>query len=195
LLKTSHIQIIVILLSLSFTGCASSSAFQEAPRIVQLGHADVDSVPDRIETGTIPLVFDNLKNQFRVDVFSWGGDDWEEVWNITLPKPHVYKIPAISKDIVAQADTTEDGNARIIKTKRGYRVQLANVTEEASAKNIQRRAKSLFKNIYMTFNSPNYKVRGGDFLKRSDADEAAKEAKLMGFRSAWVVPDKINIYK
>ncbi len=193
--KSGYIKIAILLLSLSFSGCASTSAFQEAPRIVPLGETVEDDSNRGLNNNGVQLVFDQLKHQFRIDVFGWGGDDWVDSWNIDLSTPHVYQMKSVIINNPTRVDTSDSSESRILKTKRGYRVQLANVTDEARARGIERRAKSLFENIYMTFNSPNYKVRGGDFLKRSDADKAAKEAKLMGFRGAWVVPDKINIYE
>lgn len=75
-----------------------------------------------------------------------------------------------------------------IKRMRGYRVQLANVTTEREARTIEGRAKSLFSDVYVVFQSPSYKIRGGNFQRRADADNAAGEARRMGFRGAWVVP-------
>jgi hypothetical protein len=78
----------------------------------------------------------------------------------------------------------------------GYRVQIffdsgANSKTRASAKKNQ--FMTMFPNIgaYLTFQSPNYKVRVGDFRTHMDAE--GFKAKIIGeFTDAFVVKDEIN---
>ncbi len=132
----------------------------------------------------------STKQQY-IPVYRFAGDDWTPSWKPRLPEP----APAVQADNggagSARPDTSRYGT---LKRTRGYRVQLANITDEARAKAIEKRAHSLFKTVYIFFQSPSYKVRAGDYTHRADADAAANEARRMGFRGAWVVPDQVNIY-
>jgi hypothetical protein len=78
----------------------------------------------------------------------------------------------------------------------GYRVQIFfdsgnNSKNRAFAKKGQ--FLSMFPNVgaYLTFQSPNYKVRVGDFRTRLDA-EGFKARIIMDFTDAFVVMDEIN---
>lgn len=134
------------------------------------------------------------REQEYVNLYSSSWDDWTPVWSPNLPMPATFDIGTRYQPPrgTASADTAT-GEIRRTRETRGYRVQLANVMSEERARSIEMHAKSLFENIYITFQSPTYKVRAGDFTQRSDADRAAQEAKAMGFRGAWVVPDRVLV--
>ena len=151
----------------------------------------------------IPVKSDNTRRengtrgrqQVWVDVYQHGLDDWQPAWMPVPPPPASFNLAQQQTQrptLPASADST-GGQVRRKRQTQGFRVQLANVMSEDQARAIETRAKPLFDAIYITFRSPNYKVRAGDFTKRSDADRAAAEAKALGFRSAWVVPDRVFV--
>ncbi len=76
----------------------------------------------------------------------------------------------------------------------GYRVQLFSSTdfEEANAKKAE--AQSLFpeEKFYVVYDAPVYKIRGGNFRTRFEADKLSKRLGERGYRNAWIVPDKIE---
>jgi len=159
--------------------------------------ADGPKLVHIINNDTIEVDIDNDLDQIKLDkqnyfnVYSFGGDDWKEIW-----RPRVLKPSVVSTTHQKTSNgTSVDEVDKEIKYKRvrGFRVQLANVLSEDQATRIEERAKELFETVYVTFRSPNYRVRAGDFQRRSEADKAASEARSMGFRGAWVVPDRVNV--
>jgi hypothetical protein len=47
--------------------------------------------------------------------------------------------------------------------------------------------------VYLIFDAPLYKVRVGDVIKKTDAEEIKDIAKDYGYREAFTVPSKVNI--
>jgi len=183
-MRNAYVLLVLAVVLLVTGGCGSSSQMVSAPQLVPQQSAAASTLAINREERS-------STQQRYVEVYKFGGDDWKDTWKPNLRKPSSTEPP---KDVVSgivQESKTVYGK---LKRVRGYRVQLANVTEEGSAKSIERRAKALFETVYVTFQSPSYKVRGGDFTKRSDADAAAEEARGMGFRGAWVVPDQVNVW-
>ncbi|MDE3057215.1 MAG: SPOR domain-containing protein [Bacteroidota bacterium] len=79
------------------------------------------------------------------------------------------------------------------ETVQGYRVQVVatNSFDEAmSARNLLNSAlPDLW--VYMVYDAPTYKVRVGNFLNRADANLSLDSLVAMGYKEAWIVPDKI----
>jgi len=76
----------------------------------------------------------------------------------------------------------------------GFRIQLAATPSLAQAEELERRALDIFGNeVYLVFESPNYKVRVGNFLTTRDAEDLIRLARLNGFPRAWTVPSDIII--
>ncbi len=129
-----------------------------------------------------------------VDVYSVGGDDWTPAWD---PRPRQRVLPGGIRMASPQpagarsASPATGGAAAVSREVQGFRIQLANVLDEESAVAIRKRAEALFDSVYVIFHSPNYKVRAGNYLSRSEADQAARRAREAGFRSAWVVPSRV----
>ena len=46
--------------------------------------------------------------------------------------------------------------------------------------------------VYVMYETPNYKVRIGDYVVREDADKMLKNLHKMGYRSAWVIRTRIT---
>ncbi|MFH0882578.1 MAG: SPOR domain-containing protein [bacterium] len=167
-----------------WNSCTSGSKTLSQPRLVPQQSLAASTLAINREERS------STKQEY-ISIYRIAGDDWQPSWRPQLP-PEVSKVSGKANgDATTTPDTSRYGK---LKRLRGFRVQLANVTDEGSAKRIEKRAYSLFKNVYVIFQSPTYKVRAGDFTRRSDADVAASEARRMGFRGAWVVPDQVNVY-
>ncbi|HNR68326.1 MAG TPA: SPOR domain-containing protein [bacterium] len=70
----------------------------------------------------------------------------------------------------------------------GFRIQLISTRDEQEARAVRTDAlMQLDWPVYMTFDNPYYKVRVGNFLRRSDAEKEMAEAINRGFVDAWVV--------
>ncbi len=80
----------------------------------------------------------------------------------------------------------------------GFRIQITMTKEITEANTIKNDLIALFpeQNVYVIFEAPYYKVRLGDFLDRESANNFLPNLIDKGFKSAWVVPDKVvkNIY-
>jgi hypothetical protein len=118
-----------------------------------------------------------------MNVYALQGEDWKAAWN---PEP----VPPPQFAIGGGAE-----RERRIAHKRGWRVQLFNDPGKSRAQTIAQRAQAFFDTVYVEFQSPNYRVRVGDFVRRSAADRMARTAKGYGFRQAWVVPDRVIVYE
>jgi SPOR domain len=79
----------------------------------------------------------------------------------------------------------------------GFRVQLVATKSIETASLTEQEATDIFaakkQKIYLIFDAPQYKVRVGDFLNRSDAEEIRDLAKDYGYRDAFIVLGKVNI--
>ena len=76
----------------------------------------------------------------------------------------------------------------------GYRVQICAIADKEAARDIQREAILKFnEDIYLTYDSPYYKVRIGDCTTRFEADKLQRLAVEKGFDDAWVVKTKVNV--
>ncbi|MCB2198335.1 SPOR domain-containing protein [bacterium] len=175
--------ILLLVLSFLLPGLGQNSAGAQVPVLI----------PVKKESGR-KARSERGREQEYVNLYRTSSDDWIPVWSPEPPMPATFDIGTRYQP--SRTTTSADsatGEIRRTRRTQGFRVQLANVMSEEQARSIELRAKPLFENIYITFHSPNYKVRAGDFTRRSDADRAAGEAKAMGFRGAWVVPDRVIV--
>jgi cell division protein FtsN len=82
-----------------------------------------------------------------------------------------------------------------VEQKMGFRVQIFSTTslDDAEMRRDEYR-KSLGDStaINIVFDAPYYKVRIGDFLKKSEAEQMTTELKNLGLNEAWIVRDKVN---
>jgi hypothetical protein len=81
----------------------------------------------------------------------------------------------------------------------GFRIQIF----FDSGNNSKTRAKSIYESFlakypdngaYLTFKTPNYKVRVGDFRTKLDAQRFLNEI-IAGYPNAWIIEDQINLPK
>jgi hypothetical protein len=86
-----------------------------------------------------------------------------------------------------ESDTTAE--AELVS---GYRVQICAFSDERAAREIRKEAILKFnQEVYLTYDSPYYKVRIGDCLSRFEADNLQQLAIEKGFKDAWVVRTKV----
>jgi len=75
----------------------------------------------------------------------------------------------------------------------GYRVQLFAGKEYNAALKVKTEAEArLNVPIYVIFVAPQYKVRAGDFVQRTDAENLCSIAQAQGFKDAWVVWSQVE---
>ncbi|RCK72196.1 MAG: hypothetical protein IGBAC_0542 [Ignavibacteriae bacterium] len=75
----------------------------------------------------------------------------------------------------------------------GFRIQIAMTKEINEANTIKNDLINLFpeQNVYVIFESPYYKIRLGDFTDKESANRMLPNIVDKGYKSAWVVPDKV----
>lgn len=75
----------------------------------------------------------------------------------------------------------------------GFRIQIAMTKEISEANTIKSELTDLFpeQNVYVIFESPYYKIRLGNFPDRDSANKILSKIIDKGYKSAWVVPDKV----
>ena len=76
----------------------------------------------------------------------------------------------------------------------GYRVQIFTTHELNEADSILARADSLFLGeAYLRFDAPNYKIRVGNQISRSGAEELQRYARTVGFPRSWVLRTNVVV--
>ena len=75
----------------------------------------------------------------------------------------------------------------------GFRVQVFSSSNIDQAKAKKEEIEPKFPEIpfYLVYDAPSYKIRGGNFLTRFDADRFLKDITAEGYSDAWVVPEKV----
>ncbi|RTZ73789.1 MAG: hypothetical protein DSY99_02515 [Candidatus Neomarinimicrobiota bacterium] len=75
----------------------------------------------------------------------------------------------------------------------GFRVQVlaSNSMTKADSLSIILNS-TLEDSVYVVYETPNYKVRIGDYVVREDADKMRQNLHKMGYRSAWVIRTRIT---
>ena len=105
--------------------------------------------------------------------------NWPIIINNTLDD-------STSFDIVLKADS-------IKYISEGYRVQIlaTRYFEYADSLAISISSK-INDSVYVEFETPNYKVRVGDFINRDSAELLQKELLKMGYKTAWILRTRIT---
>ena len=108
----------------------------------------------------------------------------------TLKEPKI-KLPVMLKPdeplppqfSPAEKDTIVDG----------FRVQVISTQDLNEANRLMMELSSLFGNeVYIIFDSPNYKVRVGNFRSRGNAEKARQRIVDLGHRAAWIIRTKVR---
>jgi len=83
-----------------------------------------------------------------------------------------------------------EGDGELVQ---GFRVQIYSTTDIDAAKSKKAEAESYFPSewFYLQYDPPTYKIRGGNFLQRYEAERFVKLAAEKGFGGAWAVPEKV----
>ena len=75
----------------------------------------------------------------------------------------------------------------------GYRVQILATIQLAKAEQLQKDLSSILnQKIYIVFEAPNYKVRVGNFIDRSKAENFRKNLIKEGYQSSWIIRTRIE---
>ncbi len=75
----------------------------------------------------------------------------------------------------------------------GFRVQVISTQDLNEANRLMMELSSLFGNeVYIIFDSPNYKVRVGNFRSRGNAEKVRQRIVDLGHRAAWIVRTKVR---
>jgi hypothetical protein len=95
------------------------------------------------------------------------------------------------------ADTVSTFNKMIAGTTDGYRVQVISTDNMDEANQV--RAKIYFntknKEVYITFEPPFYKVKAGDFISQSEANDFKFKLNQLGYPEARVIQETVNIFE
>ena len=107
---------------------------------------------------------------------------WPVIVNNTLDD-------STSFDVVLTKDSTQ-------LISEGYRVQIlaTRYFEYADSLAISISNK-ITDSVYVEFETPNYKVRVGDFINRDSAELLQQELLNMGYKSAWILRSRITAQK
>lgn len=75
----------------------------------------------------------------------------------------------------------------------GFRVQMFSSNNIDDADNARLEAEDVFPGewFYVVYDPPTYKVRGGNFPTRWEADRFAQQLRERGYRDAWIVPERV----
>lgn len=75
----------------------------------------------------------------------------------------------------------------------GFRVQMFSSNNIDEAENARLEAEDIFPGewFYVVYDPPTYKVRGGNFPTRWEADRFAQQLRERGYRDAWIVPERV----
>lgn len=75
----------------------------------------------------------------------------------------------------------------------GFRIQILMTSNIDEANQLKADLSSKLTNdyVYLIYEAPYYKVRVGDFIERTTANQTLQSLIDMGYNSSWVVPDKV----
>jgi hypothetical protein len=108
----------------------------------------------------------------------------------TLPAP-----PSYSGAPLIQGKGENTGNSATAEAElvQGFRVQIYSTADIDAAKAKKLEAESDFPSewFYLQYDPPTYKIRGGNFLQRYEAERFVKLAVEKGFADSWAVPEKV----
>lgn len=87
----------------------------------------------------------------------------------------------------------DNAAAAVPETLQGFRVQLIATNNYDEALSVRNDLITRFPDLwfYTIYEVPAYKIRVGDFISRAEAKTVMDTFKNEGFKTAWIVPDKI----
>jgi hypothetical protein len=172
--KILSVKFIAILLF--FVGCASTT--QQQREEDSTGELDIPA-EDVVEI--------ELREQTYVNMYATGGDDWREPWQPDIAPPARFDLMA------GREESREEVEEASLEQVQGFRIQLLDVLTQQDANAAYEAALAKFTHVYITFRSPNYKIRAGNYKSRLAAEQELPLARECGFRNAWLVPDWVFV--
>lgn len=115
--------------------------------------------------------------------------------NIETPPLETDKLPA---DVwFGYSETTLPLERRISGTTDGYRVQVLSTDNIGEANRVRAEIyeKTARKEVYVIFEPPFYKVKAGDFIVKSEADNFKFKLNQLGYSEAKVVQETVNLFE
>ncbi|MCB9251038.1 MAG: SPOR domain-containing protein [Flavobacteriales bacterium] len=113
-------------------------------------------------------------------------------------KIEVFADSALDKLILKRAEAVANHENLDTLMVRGYRLQIYFSNDRNKAYAVMEKAKRLFpeyaSETYVIYQSPNYKVRVGNFIKETDSKETEKVL-LNSFENVFLVRDKVVYYR
>ena len=110
--------------------------------------------------------------------------------------PAILKEPKIKLPVMRKPDEPLPPQFSPVETDTvvdGFRVQVISTQDLNEANRLMMKLSSLFGNeVYIIFDSPNYKVRVGNFRSRGNAEKVRQRIVDLGHRAAWIVRTKVR---
>ncbi|HIO56020.1 MAG TPA: SPOR domain-containing protein [Candidatus Marinimicrobia bacterium] len=110
--------------------------------------------------------------------------------------PATLKEPEIKLPVILKPDEPLPPQFSPVETDtvvEGYRVQVISTQDLKEANLLVMELSSLYGNeVYVIFDSPNYKVRVGNFRSRGNAEKARQRIVALGHRAAWIIRTKVR---
>ncbi len=170
---TKRFIIATLLMSLSCIGCGVS---QETAEVRQDKPKERKAPLAEYETTLNPVDFEK-----EIEIHTEKAPE-----KTILPLPH--------GPIVLQQDSIKQDSMKVEQeVVQGFRIQIfssSNIDEAGSMKALAQQ-KFPADSIYILFDPPVYKVRVGDYSTRYDAGQRLSQFVELGYRDAWIVPDRI----
>jgi hypothetical protein len=93
--------------------------------------------------------------------------------------------------------SSPDSTKKIIGTTDGYRVQVISTDdiEEANLVRSELYEQTTRKEVYIVFEPPFYKVKVGDFISKSEAENLRFKLNQLGYSESKVVQETVNIFE
>jgi hypothetical protein len=112
-------------------------------------------------------------------------------------KEIVTKTYSPNSDAWYEYENKQESNKKIIGTQDGYRVQVIATDDLDEANSVNNEISSQISNqkTYVNFEPPFYKVKLGDFLNSSEANDMRFRLSQMGFTESKVVRETVNIFE
>ena len=114
--------------------------------------------------------------------------------DITI-QPGENKTAATRK--VEVKESNQAGSETVLKETDGFRVQILATRSIETATMVKQQAEKQFRpydhKVYWQFEAPFYKIRVGDVVKRTDAENIRDLAKQLGYDQAFPVRSKVKV--
>ena len=94
------------------------------------------------------------------------------------------QVDIVSRVMKINETDSVDSSSQVL----GFRVQIYGTPDEEIAREIRTEAILKFsEEVYLSYDSPYYKIRVGNCLTRFDAEDLQRQAVEKGFENAWVI--------